>query len=639
MSIIETLFGKVSDWVRASDVKHRSAFTSTFEELYPSLVAYSQGALTADQTPLQLNPHDGFGMIYDYTLLLPREIALFSDLQLNRDLFLHKALAGGILRRLGIESRVNRRCMIQRTLELAWLRPRIMKAANEVFPGYAEWSEELFERHQAALESLDHGSSADAAWLRVEARIGRGVIEAIAEAQLPQELRRIESTLAPELARELDRIPELIMAPWCEPIIAQTLMGGLQDTNQKKRSRSESEDTENEGHAGSEIEVVDLEKERKSENPVTHSFEKLETADEYQGGYKTVDGSDQLDDHMNAVDELDMKKVTRGGEAASSIYKADIADLVKTDSSALESAKKIRHVYYPEWDYQKRQLKPDYCRLYLEKPDPKELGTGEPWLKRALEKQDQNLEQWKHRLSSLINQRRWRDRQWEGSEISIDAFVRYWGDARFSGWGDARLYSKNYPAARDFSCLILIDQSYSTDSWVMNRRVLDVELESLAIISQLLGPLREPVAVAGTWSETRNHCHFKLYKDFDDSWAQLIDHIPSIEPQGYTRLGPAIRHATELLSNQGGKHKLLILLTDGKPTDYDRYEGRYGVEDIHHACLETTQKGVSLRALTIEKEAKNYFPHLFGAREYQILQNPDDLPESLFRIYLETLRG
>ena len=62
-------------------------------------------------------------------------------------------------------------------------------------------------------------------------------------------------------------------------------------------------------------------------------------------------------------------------------------------------------------------------------------------------------------------------------------------------------------------------------------------------------------------------------------------HAQSIEPSGYTRLGPAIRHSTYRLSQLNSKNKLLILLTDGKPTDYDRYEGRYGIEDIHNAIV------------------------------------------------------
>ena len=39
-------------------------------------------------------------------------------------------------------------------------------------------------------------------------------------------------------------------------------------------------------------------------NPLVHSFEKVHTAEEYQGGRKAVDGSDEMASHGEALDEL-----------------------------------------------------------------------------------------------------------------------------------------------------------------------------------------------------------------------------------------------------------------------------------------------------------------------------------------------
>jgi nitric oxide reductase NorD protein len=55
--------------------------------------------------------------------------------------------------------------------------------------------------------------------------------------------------------------------------------------------------------------------------------------------------------------------------------------------------------------------------------------------------------------------------------------------------------------------------------------------------------------------------------------------IAALEPDRYTRVGAAIRHATALLAAQGVRHQLLLILSDGKPNDVDEYEGRYGIED------------------------------------------------------------
>lgn len=162
-----------------------------------------------------------------------------------------------------------------------------------------------------------------------------------------------------------------------------------------------------------------------------------------------------------------------------------------------------------------------------------------------------------------------------------------------------------------------------------------MELDSIGLIGALTQAMREPIAVAGTWSETRNHCYFRTYKAFDEDWRKFYGAASKIEPTGYTRLGPALRHASSLLRATGAKRKLLIVLTDGKPTDYDRYEGRYGIEDIHHAFLEAKQVGVTIKALAIESQARHYFPFLFGAGGYFILNDPSELPAQLFKIYME----
>ncbi|HND86220.1 MAG TPA: hypothetical protein PLU50_10445, partial [Pseudobdellovibrionaceae bacterium] len=79
--------------------------------------------------------------------------------------------------------------------------------------------------------------------------------------------------------------------------------------------------------------------------------------------------------------------------------------------------------------------------------------------------------------------------------------------------------------------------------------------------------------------------------------------------------------------------KILILLTDGKPTDYDGYEGRYGIEDMRKACLEAQMKNIYTKAFAIEKNAKHYFPHMFG--HFEILPRPEKLPEALVRTYFQ----
>ena len=76
-------------------------------------------------------------------------------------------------------------------------------------------------------------------------------------------------------------------------------------------------------------------------------------------------------------------------------------------------------------------------------------------------------------------------------------------------------------------------------------------------------------------------------------------------------------------------HRLLLLLSDGKPNDVDAYEGRYGVEDMRQAVTEARLQGIFPFCLTIDRQAANYLPAVFGAHQYALLPRPELLPTVL----------
>ncbi len=105
--------------------------------------------------------------------------------------------------------------------------------------------------------------------------------------------------------------------------------------------------------------------------------------------------------------------------------------------------------------------------------------------------------------------------------------------------------------------------------------------------------------------------------------------IAMLEPQHSTRAGAAIRHAASMLMGQPARHRLLLMLSDGKPNDIDVYEGRYGVEDMRQAVTEAKLQGVSSFCLTVDKQAANCLPRVFGAGQYALLPRPELLPTVL----------
>ena len=101
----------------------------------------------------------------------------------------------------------------------------------------------------------------------------------------------------------------------------------------------------------------------------------------------------------------------------------------------------------------------------------------------------------------------------------------------------------------------------------------------------------------------------------------------------YARMGAAIRQAAGLLQRQPAGCHLLLILSDGKPNDLDKYEGRYGIEDTRKAIYEAKQIGVQPFCVTVDTKASEYLPHLFGNAGYVVIHKPSQLPKELPLLY------
>jgi nitric oxide reductase NorD protein len=193
---------------------------------------------------------------------------------------------------------------------------------------------------------------------------------------------------------------------------------------------------------------------------------------------------------------------------------------------------------------------------------------------------------------------------------------------------------------RDMACLLLADLSLSTDTYVSDHaKVIDVIRDSLFLFSETLLSIGDRFALYGFSSLKRSNVRFHRLKGFDEQYGPIIrGRITQIKPGFYTRMGAAIRHATKLINAQKSQQRLLLLLSDGKPNDLDQYEGRYGIEDTRSALLEAKRVGVKPFCVTIDQEAHDYLPYLFGADGYVVIRKPEELPENLMRLYAQMSR-
>ena len=132
-------------------------------------------------------------------------------------------------------------------------------------------------------------------------------------------------------------------------------------------------------------------------------------------------------------------------------------------------------------------------------------------------------------------------------------------------------------------------------------------------------PTSAKLSIGAFYSNTRRDCRFLVAKGFEDSSRLGLQRLHGIAPAGYTRIGPAVRHALEVLDRSGARRRLILLLTDAKPTDYDHYEGHYGVEDVRQALREAGEQGVHCLALAVRDKGEAYLTQMFGLHGWMLL--------------------
>jgi nitric oxide reductase NorD protein len=199
-----------------------------------------------------------------------------------------------------------------------------------------------------------------------------------------------------------------------------------------------------------------------------------------------------------------------------------------------------------------------------------------------------------------------------------------------------KFYENYEKKLRDISTLILADVSLSTEAGITQEmRVIDIIKDTLLVFSESLEKLQDNFSIY-TFSSLKNkNVRIEIIKNFKETYSAFTrGRISAIKPGYYTRLGAAIREASSILIKQKTQNRLLLIISDGKPNDVDRYDGRYGIEDTKKAILEAKKMGLTPFCITIDIEAKEYLPYLFGKNGYALIRDSKKLPTLLPQIYL-----
>jgi len=264
----------------------------------------------------------------------------------------------------------------------------------------------------------------------------------------------------------------------------------------------------------------------------------------------------------------------------------------------------------------------------------------------------------------------------DGDELEIDRVIEKRVERRAGRSHDRALYLRRDRAQRDVCAAFLVDTSASTDFVLRDphapppapataqddevylyagalasaphepppRRVIDVAKDALALMCDALQALGDRFAVYAFSGHGRAQVEFRIVKGFDDAVsARTAAALSALRPQGATRAGAAIRHATAQLARQPQRHKVLIVVSDGYPEDIDYgpepRELRYAIEDTAHALREAAALGVDTFNLSIDPAGHDYLRRMCEARRYMVIDDLAALPGELTKVYQAMTRS
>lgn len=340
------------------------------------------------------------------------------------------------------------------------------------------------------------------------------------------------------------------------------------------------------------------------------------------------DASTAAEELADAVSELPEARLVSSPTRAKEVLLSDAPPEAERTAAQAAAGTAGETVFrYPEWDHRERR--------YIEQATTVHLRTAEPgpkaWVDAALARHHAQVRLVRRHFEMLKAHRLRLYRQVEGDEIDIDACVEAQADFRAGLPLPLGLYEHESKGRRDMALQILVDISGSTDAWVgAGRRIVDVEREALLLVAVALQALGEPYAIHAFSGEGPRGVVVWTVKDYAEPFGEtVLRRIASLEPQHYTRAGAAIRHTTAALLRQPAHHRMLLLLSDGKPNDVDLYEGPYGMEDTRQAVNEARLQGLHAYCLAVDRQAAAYMPALFGRHRYALLPRPEVLPTAL----------
>ena len=306
---------------------------------------------------------------------------------------------------------------------------------------------------------------------------------------------------------------------------------------------------------------------------------------------------------------------------------------------------------YPEWDHVAGRYLRDWCLVQVREPRP---APATDVYRRVLFKYGRLLPGMVRHLERMEPEGR--DlalRQPYGDDLDLDACIDAWVDMRTGVEPRDNVFSAFAERSRDVAVAIALDLSSSTAERVEGAgsggaptRILDLQREAAVLLGEALERVGDSYGIYGFSGTGRADCRLTVVKDIDAPRSPIMLHrLQALRPDHTTRMAPAIRHLTRRLERHPAASRLLLIISDGRPFDFD-YGQQYGEDavldyalaDTSRALDEARRKGMRPYLITVDPNGEDYLSEICDSREYHVIEDARDLPKAIGELYVVARR-
>ncbi len=322
------------------------------------------------------------------------------------------------------------------------------------------------------------------------------------------------------------------------------------------------------------------------------------------------------------------KKSSKGGQGGggSGAQPKDDAD---ETGGHLSGGSKMQHKYR-EWDQNadggKGTYRKDWATVMEVEAEEGEILPPHPVTSQVVEI-----------FRRLVPKKRRKKRGLEdGRDVDPMLYVDYLVKRRAGLNPQPKFWSENLRIKRSVAALMLVDASGSTIcTKPADLSVFEIELQAMHTLGAALGEIGDIFAVWAFDSIGKDMVNMYKIK----GWNEQIGNKTKCGGN-CTRMGTAIRHATELLLKREERTKLLFVLSDGFPDDGDNYQGKYAMEDTRKAVDEAVARGVVAFCIAVRMEPNEIYllGKVFGEGRVLLISDVGQLPLMFPLFYKQVTR-